>query len=167
MISWFEDIADASAKPLILYDIPYRTGVEITLPTLRRLALHPNIQAIKDCGGDAAKTQHLIADGRLQVLAGEDLQIFGTVAAGGSGAIAASAHLRTADFAQVIRLLQSGQVDAARRLWAPLVSLASALFAEPNPACVKNALAQMGLMEDCLRSPMQKASWPFDMRLLD
>ena len=167
LLSWFERIADASAKPLILYDIPYRTGVEITLPTLRRLGQHPNIQAIKDCGGDAAKTQHLIADGRLQVLAGEDLQIFGTVAAGGSGAIAASAHVRTADFAQVIELLQNGQIDEARKLWAPLVPLSSALFAEPNPACVKNALAQAGLIEDCLRSPMQKASRPFDMRLLD
>lgn len=167
LISWFERIADASAKPLILYDIPYRTGVKINLPTLRRLSQHPNIQAIKDCGGDAAKTQHLIAEGLLQVLAGEDLQIFGTVAAGGSGAIAASAHVRTADFAQVIRLLQSGQVAQARSLWAPLVPVASALFAEPNPACVKNALAQMGLLEDSLRAPMQKAKRPFDMRLLD
>ena len=62
------------------------------------LAAHPRIRAIKDCGGDADKTRALLADGRLQVLAGEDAQIFATVAQGGAGAIAASAHLRTERF---------------------------------------------------------------------
>jgi 4-hydroxy-tetrahydrodipicolinate synthase len=166
LLCWFEGIANASANPIILYDIPYRTGVELSLSTLRRLGQHPQIRAIKDCGGDAGKTQQLIADGALQVLAGEDMQIFGTLAAGGSGAISASAHLRTDDFAAVVRLLQAGQLAQARRLWAPLVPLISALFAEPNPACTKSALAQVGLLENRLREPMQKASRPFDMRLL-
>jgi hypothetical protein len=155
-----------SAFQPLPYDIPYRTGVELSLSTLRRLGQHPQIRAIKDCGGDAGKTQQLIADGALQVLAGEDMQIFGTLAAGGSGAISASAHLRTDDFAAVVRLLQAGQLAQARRLWAPLVPLISALFAEPNPACTKSALAQVGLLENRLREPMQKASRPFDMRLL-
>lgn len=166
LLSWFEGIADVSTKPLILYDIPYRTGVQIELPTLRQLAQHPMVAAIKDCGGDAAKTQHLIADGRLQVLAGEDPQIFGTVAAGGCGAIAASAHLCTVQFAAAIRLVQAGPVAEARGVWRPLVPLISALFAEPNPACIKSALAQSGLIENSLREPMQKASQPFDMALL-
>jgi hypothetical protein len=65
----------------------------MTLQTLQRLAQHPNIQAIKDCGCNAGKTQQLIADGQLQVLAGEDHQIFGTVAAGGSGAGPAEKHV--------------------------------------------------------------------------
>lgn len=155
---WFERIADASPQPLILYDVPYRSGVEMTLETLRRLALHPNIHAIKDCGGSATKTQHLIADGQMQVLAGEDHQIFGTVAAGGSGAICASAHLQTAQFAQVIRLLQEGRHLQAQALWRPLVPLISALFSEPNPAVVKKHLAQEGWIENRLRAPMQPAS---------
>lgn len=167
LLSWFEGIAHASAKPLILYDIPYRTGVALSLSTLRRLGQHPNIRAIKDCGGDAGKTQQLIADGALQVLAGEDMQIFGTVACGGCGAIAASAHLRTADFAAVIRCVQEGKLAEARRLWAPLVPLVSTLFEQPNPACIKSALAQAGLLENRLREPMQEASRPFDMGLLN
>jgi hypothetical protein len=109
----------------------------MTLDTLWRLAQHPNIRAIKDCGGNAGKTQQLIADGHLQVLAGEDHQIFGTVAAGGSGSIAASAHLQTAQFAQVTGLLQEGRNLGAQAVWRPLVPLITALFAEPNPAVIK------------------------------
>lgn len=166
LLCWFERIADAASKPIIVYDIPYRTGVEIALKTLQCLSQHPNICAIKDCGGDAAKTQQLIADGKLQVLAGEDLQIFGSVAAGASGAISASAHLCTAQFAEVIRLIQGGQLAAARTHWQALVPVVRALFAEPNPAGVKSALTQAGMIEDRLREPMQKARQAFDMRLL-
>lgn len=155
---WFARIADASTQPVILYDVPYRTGVEMTLDTLRHLAQHPNIRAIKDCGGSAAKTQHLIADGQLQVLAGEDHQIFGTVAAGGSGAISASAHLQTAQFVQVIQLLREGRHREAQALWRPLVALISALFSEPNPAVVKKHLAHNGWIENRLRAPMQAAA---------
>ena len=155
---WFEHIADACTRPLIIYDVPYRTGVEMTLETLRRLALHPNIHAIKDCGGSAAKTQHLIADGQLQVLAGEDHQIFGTVAAGGSGAISASAHLQTAQFVQVIRLLQEGRNLEAQTLWRPLVPLISEMFSEPNPAVIKKYLARDGWIQNCLRAPLQAAA---------
>ena len=122
----------------------------MTLETLRRLSLHPMIQAIKNCGGDAAKTQLLIADCALQVLAGEDHQILGTVAAGGVGAIAASAQLGTAQFAEVIRLIQDGQLAAAQTLWRPLLPLIGALFAEPNPAYIKSALAQSGLIANRL-----------------
>lgn len=60
LLQWFTALADAATQPLIVYDIPYRTGVSIATETLRTLAGHPNIQAIKDCGGDARKTQALI-----------------------------------------------------------------------------------------------------------
>lgn len=166
LLCWFERIASAAAQPVLVYDIPYRTGVELSLPTLQRLALHPNIRGIKDCGGNAAKTQQLIADGRLQVLAGEDHQIFGTIAAGGRGAIAASSHVCTEDFAAVIRLIGQGELAQARARWQPLVPLISALFAEPNPACIKSALAQMGLVENCLREPMLPSRHAFPMELL-
>ena len=65
LVQWFTALADASGTPLVVYDIPYRTGCHITLETLLALAAHPNVQAIKDCGGDAGKTQALITDGRL------------------------------------------------------------------------------------------------------
>ena len=154
LLLWFAAIADAAAAPLVVYDIPYRTGVAISLETLRQLARHPNIAAIKDCGGDAAKTQALVHDGALQVLAGEDAQIFSTVAMGGVGAIAAAAHLRTAEFAAVITLLQRGELLMARAAWAPLPAHIAAMFAEPNPVRIKAALAGMGLIGNALRLPM-------------
>ncbi len=157
LIDWFTAIAEASAAPLVLYDIPYRTGITLERETLRTLATHPNIVAIKDCGGDAAKTRALIADGQLQVLAGEDAQLFGTMAEGGAGAIAASAHLRTEDFVRVVRWLRAGRLAEARALWQPLVPLIELLFAEPNPAPLKVALALEGQMGETLRAPMTRA----------
>jgi 4-hydroxy-tetrahydrodipicolinate synthase len=95
LVYWFQALADASGKPMILYDIPSRTGTHMELETLMTLAAHPNIQAVKDCAANPDKTQALIADGRLQTLAGDDAQIFNTMAWGGAGAIAASAHFCT------------------------------------------------------------------------
>jgi 4-hydroxy-tetrahydrodipicolinate synthase len=157
---WFRAIADAAALPIIVYDIPYRTGVELQLETLLALAAHPNIQAIKDCGGDAAKTSALIADGRLAVLAGDDANIFSAVAAGAKGAIAASAHLQAVAFARVILDLQQGNLATARTQWQALSPLVKAMFAEPNPACIKAALASLGLIANELRAPMVAANLP-------
>ena len=157
VLQWFEAIAETSPAPLIVYDIPYRTGTTIDVSTLLQLAAHPNIKAVKDCGGDAAKTQALIADGRLQVLAGEDLQLFATIALGGTGAIAASAHLHTGQFVKVIELLEAGALLQARAVWMTLVPIINAMFAQPNPASIKAALAQQGWIENELRAPMTAA----------
>ena len=154
VLQWFETIAEASPAPLIVYDIPYRTGTTIDIHTLFRLAAHPNIRAVKDCGGDAAKTQALIADGRLKVLVGEDLQLFATIALGGTGAITASAHLQTEQFVKVMALLETGALLEARAIWMTLVPVISAMFAQPNPVSIKAALAQQGWIENELRAPM-------------
>lgn len=154
LVEWFSAIAEASTVPLLIYDIPYRTGSEIALDTLLALAANPRIRAIKDCGGDMGKTRALIADGRLQVLAGEDAQMFGTVAEGGTGAIAASAHLQTTRFVEMLRLLGEGRLTEARAQWQPLLPLIEALFDEANPGPLKAALADEGWILDELRSPM-------------
>lgn len=156
--AWFTELADASAVPLIVYDIPYRTGAVIARDTLLALAAHPNIRAVKDCGGDAGKTLALIRDGRLRVLAGEDAQIFSTVAQGGAGAIAASAHLHTQRFVEVLEALAASDLPRARRAWQPLLPLIEALFAEANPGPLKAALAADGWCADELRAPMGRAS---------
>jgi 4-hydroxy-tetrahydrodipicolinate synthase len=163
---WFETLADASTLPLIVYDIPYRTGVVIARDTLLALAAHPNIRAVKDCGGDSGKTLALIGDGRLSVLAGEDLQIFSTVAQGGAGAIAASAHLHTRRFVALLEVLGQGDLAAARAAWQPLAPLVEALFAEPNPGPLKALLARQGLLADELRAPMTVVSAALRERLV-
>ena len=165
-IDWFTALADASPAPLVLYDIPYRTGTTLTRDTLLTLAAHPNIAAIKDCGGDTGKTLALIADGRLQVLAGEDLNLFATVAQGGAGAIAATAHLHTRRLVDIVDLLQRGDLVAAQALWLPLLPYLEAAFTEPNPAPLKALLAHRGEMGETLRSPMHPVSAALRDRLI-
>ncbi len=158
LLHWFHCLADASRVPLIVYDIPARTGVSLDRETLLELACHPGIRAIKDCGADTAKTLALIAQGKLQVLAGDDLQMFATVAQGGAGAIAASAHLLTPAFVQLIRRLRTGDCGDVRDLWLTLVPWIEAVFAEPNPAPVKAMLASLGVIDGALRAPMTVCS---------
>lgn len=164
---WFNVIADASAVPLALYDIPYRTGSVLTLDTLLGLAAHPRIRAVKDCSGDPAKTRALIADGRLQVLAGEDAQMLGLLAEGGAGAIAASAHLHTDVFVRMMRGVAEGRLAEARADWQALSPLIGLLFVEPNPAPLKTLLARDGLMRDELRAPMTPSSPALRERLFN
>lgn len=166
LVDWFGQLADASPAPVIVYDIPYRTGSTLARDTLLALAAHPRIVGIKDCGGDFGKTRALIADGRLQVLAGEDANIFPTVAEGGVGAIAACSHVQTARLARIITLLRAGHLLEARALWQPLLPLIDALFAEPNPAPIKALLGARGEMADVLRAPMTSASSALKARLL-
>ncbi|MFN4118474.1 4-hydroxy-tetrahydrodipicolinate synthase [Acidovorax sp.] len=165
LLHWFRTLADASQVPLVIYDIPYRTGATLATETLLALAAHPRIRAIKDCGGSPAKTQALIADGRLAVLAGEDAQMFATLALGGTGAIAASAHWRAPEFLELMVLLRGGQLAEARRAWQALLPWVEMCFAEPNPAPLKAVLAQAGWMRNELRAPMMPASQALIQRL--
>lgn len=162
---WFQVLADESTLPLIIYDIPYRTGATISRDTLLALAAHPNIRAVKDCGGDLGKTMALLADGRLSVLAGEDLQIFATLAHGGAGAIAASAHLHTERFVSMMHALTRGDLVGARALWQSLVPMIEAVFSEPNPGPIKAWLAQEGKISPELRLPMTEVSAALHGRL--
>lgn len=155
---FFQTVADAASVPLVLYDIPYRTGVRIERETLRRIVRHPRIAAIKDCGGDLATTLALIADGDVAVLAGEDLNIFNNLCMGGSGAISASAHIRADLYVQMQQQLDKGDLTKARHTFYRLLPWMHTAFAEANPAVIKKALALQGLMTDELREPMLPCS---------
>ncbi|WEJ71117.1 4-hydroxy-tetrahydrodipicolinate synthase [Pseudomonas sp. PSE14] len=156
--SFFQTVADAATVPVVLYDIPYRTGVRIERETLRRIVRHPRIAAIKDCAGDLETTLALIADGEVEVLTGEDLQIFNNLCQGGAGAISASAHVRADLYVRMQRQVESGDLAAARATFYRLLPWIQAAFAEPNPAAVKAALALQGVIADELREPMQRCA---------
>lgn len=156
--AFFRSVADAASVPLVLYDIPYRTGVRIERATLRRIVRHPRIVAIKDCGGDPESTMRLIADGDVAVLAGEDQQIFTSLCLGAVGAISASAHIRTDLHVLMQHQMEQGDLVAARRTFYRLLPWLQVAFAEPNPAVVKGALALQGMMTDELREPMQSCT---------
>jgi 4-hydroxy-tetrahydrodipicolinate synthase len=152
---FFTTLADAAEVPLVLYDVPYRSGVRIERETLRRIVRHPNIQAIKDCAGDAETTMALIADAQVQVLAGEDVQIFNTLCLGGAGAICASAHIRADLFVTMQQRVAQGDLQSARQLHYRLLPWMQAAFSEANPAAIKAALALEGVIDDAApRAPL-------------
>ncbi len=158
IVDYFHTVADATPLPIVAYDIPARTGVRIAPATLRALAEHPNIQALKDCSGDRAAAESVLTDGRLALLCGNDDEMFDQLARGAVGAIAASAHLATAQFVLLHALLRDQRLTDARWLWRALAPITAAAFAEPNPAPLKAALAQQGWLLDELRAPMHPAS---------
>ena len=158
LLAFFTTIADGSPAPLVLYDIPARAGVRLELDTLLALAAHPRIVGLKDCGGRVEQTEALIADGRLQVLCGNDNEWFSTRCLGGAGAIAASAHVRTDLFVAFDAALARGDLVTGRRLWRALKPIAVGLFEEPSPGPLKALLAAQGECENELRAPMTTAS---------
>ncbi|PND31104.1 4-hydroxy-tetrahydrodipicolinate synthase [Achromobacter pulmonis] len=156
--AYFRCLADASRFPLVLYDIPYRTGATLETSTLLGLAAHPNIAAIKDCGGSLEKTVALIADGNMAVLAGEDLHALSVLCLGGAGMIAAAAHIRPDLFVAMYRAVRTQQLDQARKLFHALAPVIRLAFAEPNPGPVKAQLERLGLLNAEVRQPMPRAS---------
>ncbi|WP_454675723.1 4-hydroxy-tetrahydrodipicolinate synthase [Achromobacter pestifer] len=163
--AYFRCLADASRFPLVLYDIPYRTGTTLDTATLLALAAHPNIGAIKDCGGSLAKTLALIADGQMNVLAGEDLQSLSTLCLGGTGMIAAAAHIRPDLFVAMHQAVRAQQLDLARKLFQALVPVIQLAFEEPNPGPLKAQLGRQGLLTEELRLPMPAASVALSARM--
>lgn len=155
--AFFRTVADASSVPVIVYDIPYRTGATFEQATLLTIVAHPRIVAIKDCGGNLGNTLALLGSGEVDVLCGEDLQMFNALCLGASGAIAASAHVHTEQFVAMWQQVRDNQLAEARTTFQGLVPLINAMFMEPNPAPVKAALAMQGLIAGELRAPMQQA----------
>ncbi len=169
LVDHFMRLADASVAPLVLYDIPYRTGVTLSLDTLMTLAAHEQIQAIKDCGGSLDKTQAMVADGRLAVLTGEDHLIFHHLCLGAPGAISAVANVAPASLVALYEALAAQHLHQGREMHHALMPLIHALFKEPNPSLIKAALADQGTCLEDVRPPMLAASesaWAA-LRLID
>ncbi|MFI9012153.1 dihydrodipicolinate synthase family protein [Actinosynnema sp. NPDC053489] len=140
-------LAADSPVPLVVYDIPYRTGQYLSASALRRLAEVPGVAGVKyAAGGINADTVALFADlpPDFAVLGGDDAFISPLLALGAHGGILASAHVATAAFARLIDLWHAGDVAAARDLGGRLSALSAALFAEPNPTVIKAVLHARG-----------------------
>ena len=163
--AFFKTVADASSVPIILYDIPYRTGIAFEQATLLNIVAHERIVAIKDCGGNQANTLALLNSGKVDVLCGEDNQIFSALCLGAKGAIAASAHVHPELFVALYQQIRDQRLAEGRTTFFRLLPLIHSLFIEPNPAPVKTALALEGLIGDELRAPMQRSSEAMVLRL--
>ena len=158
LIEMFTAIADASTKPLILYNVPSRTGVDIAPSTYAALADHPMIHAIKEASGNLSKvaeTAHLVGD-KLDIYSGNDDQIVPIMSLGGAGVISVLSNPMPKETSRMCHAFLEGNVEEARKLQLDLIPLINALFCEVNPIPVKAAMAAMGYCEDYLRLPLTK-----------
>ena len=164
----FSALADHASWPIVLYNIPYRTAVNLTNETLLELAQHPNIVGLKDCCADRAQSIDLLRrrPAGFRVLTGEDAQYYEALSDGADGAILLSAHIETETFASVRTLLREGNRDAALARWESIAELTRLLFAEPSPAPAKYWLARTGLIERAeVRLPMVEVGAELAARL--
>ncbi len=156
LVRMFEAIADASDKPLILYNVPSRTGINIEPKTYLELSVHPNIRAIKEAGGNISKiveTASLVGD-RLDIYSGNDDQIVPILSMGGAGVISVLSNLLPAETSKMCHDFFAGRVSESARSQMKYLPLINALFSEVNPIPVKAAMAKMGFGENCLRLPL-------------
>ncbi|WP_067816669.1 4-hydroxy-tetrahydrodipicolinate synthase [Nocardia inohanensis] len=164
IVAHFEHLADRSPLPLVLYNVPYRTGRELGWEAIVRLGSHPNIVGVKQAVGTVdTDTARLFAEcpEAFSILAGEDTLVSPLLAMGAAGGILATANIFPAELAELCRLWQSGKAAAARALGNSLVAPAGALFTEPNPTVIKAVLhAQGRISAPTVRLPLLPAGVP-------
>ena len=161
--------ADATDIPCILYNIPGRTGCSISVRNVERLAAHPNVMGIKEASGNmayAASIAHCLSDD-FRLYSGEDALTVPLMALGGSGTISVWADVQPALVHEMCRAYLDGDTERATRIQVEGQPLISALFGEVNPIPVKEALAQMGLIDANYRLPLVPMSEGPKATLLD
>jgi 4-hydroxy-tetrahydrodipicolinate synthase len=156
----FIAVADASTRPVCLYNIPGRTAVNLKPDLTLKLAEHPNIRAIKEASGDLKQVMEILsrrAEG-FSVLSGDDWLTLPVIAAGGDGLISVVSNEAPAALTALVHLLLAGNLEPARAWHYRLLPLMDANFLETNPAPVKAALHLMGRIQNVLRLPLLPAN---------
>ena len=161
MYEYFKAVAGATEKPIVLYNVPGRTGSNIEPETVLALAKDvPNIIGIKEASGKIEQSLKIMA-GRpegFKLLSGNDEDTLELMKHGADGVISVASNVFPSAMADFIHALEAGKFDEAARMDARLKPLFKALFVEPNPIPAKAAMAQLGLMENSLRLPLVKAT---------
>ncbi len=168
LIASFTAVADASTKPCILYNVPSRTGCNITPETCAVLAEHPNIVAIKEASGNisqVAEIAHLCGD-KLDIYSGNDDQIIPILSLGGKGVISVLSNPLPKKTSEMCHLFFDGKVAEARKSQLELLPLINALFCEVNPIPVKAAMSAMGYGKNILRLPLTNMEKAHEENLL-
>ncbi len=155
----YRAVAESTSLPLILYNIPARTGRNIEVETMLRLAQMENVVGVKEASGNILQVNAIIEEMRRAgrdffVYSGEDQLTFQVLCLGGHGCIAAVGHVLGREFGRMCRLAWEGRVEEARELHFRVMPLVRALFCEPNPTAIKQALNWMGVAVGGLRLPL-------------
>ena len=157
----FTRVAEATDRPILIYNIPYRTGVNLANETLLALAAIPNIAGVKDSSGNIAQSLDLLRQrpAGFTVLTGEDAFFYTMLAHGGDGGILASAHVETATFLSVYERMVANDHQGALKAWSRLEPMVPLLFKEPNPVPIKHCLWRQGLIASAeCRLPLTRVS---------
>ncbi|HPX55407.1 MAG TPA: 4-hydroxy-tetrahydrodipicolinate synthase [Syntrophales bacterium] len=154
----YKAIAEEVPLPIVVYNIPGRTGVNLNPDTLARLAKIPNIVGVKEAAGSIKQMSDIIGlcDPDFDVLSGDDAFTLPLLALGGKGIISVISNVAPADMAEMVSAFEAGDLEKARRLHYKMIPLIDSLFVETNPVPVKAALSMMGMIEYELRLPLCK-----------
>ena len=152
----YKKVAEESKFPLVLYNVPGRTGVNLLPATVARLAEIPDVVAIKEATGDMKQVSEVVecCGDRITVLSGDDFTILPLLTLGGRGVISVVSNILPADTGAMVRAHEAGDMDTARRLHFKLMPLTRALFLETNPVPVKTALSMLGRIPLEVRLPL-------------
>ena len=158
LISHFEKIANETDKPIILYNVPGRTGCNISLPVYRRLSKHENIVAVKEASGNLSSIARIIAEcgDDLDVYSGDDLLTLPLLSLGAAGVISVASNIIPKQMSDLCAKFFIGDLFAARAIHQKYIKLFDSMFCEVNPIPVKTALSIMDLCAEEFRLPMCK-----------
>lgn len=156
----FKEIADKTGLPMILYNVPGRTSVNMLPQTVARLAEHPRIVGIKEATGDMKQVSEIIrlCGADFAVISGDDFTNLPLLALGGKGFISVTANICPKDMAELFNSWEKGDITRAREIHYKLEPINKAMFIETNPIPVKTALAMMGKIKEELRLPLCEMS---------
>lgn len=154
LVAHFNAIADATDLPIILYNVPSRTGVNIALDTYKELAKHPNIVAVKEASGDISKIAEIAANCDLDIYSGNDDQILPILSLGGKGVISVLSNVIPKETHEICKLFFENKNAEALELVKKTLKLANMLFCDVNPIPAKAALNLMGKNVGSCRLPL-------------
>jgi len=153
-IEHYTSVADSIDCPVILYNVPGRTGTNMLPETIAALSRHPGIVAIKDAAGSAERVTAISNLCDIAILSGDDPLTMAQVALGGSGVISVVSNIAPSMMSDLVSLTASGELAAARAIQSKLYPVIKAMFLETNPGPVKKALSLMGMISNELRLPL-------------
>lgn len=160
MQAHFEAVADAVQLPILLYNVPGRTGIDLSNETVAALAAHPNIVGIKDATGDVARASWMRAniDGAFDLISGDDSSYLGYAAHGGVGVISVTTNVAPEAMVALYNAVQAGDFATARSWQERLIGLHKALFLDNSPSPAKYALSRLGLCTEEVRLPLSQTA---------
>ena len=160
LINHYEAIANAVDVPIILYNVPSRTGVNIPLSVYDKLGNHDKIVAVKEASASVSDMAKLCSkcSGRLDIYSGNDDLILPTLSLGGKGVISVLSNILPKETSEICKLWFEGEIDQARALQFRLLPLISAIFSEVNPIPIKALMAKEGFCQEEYRLPLSKMS---------